>query len=71
MQQIAPTKKITAMMRMVPRRPRASERRLHASAPMIAPSRMLAAMSCFHVLPMSKSSSICSSAPEMIPVSYP
>ena len=38
---------------------------------MIAPSRMLAAMSCFHVLPMSKSSSICSSAPEMIPVSYP
>ena len=71
MQQIAPATKTTAMMRIVPRRPRISETRLQVSAPMIAPSRMLAAMSCFHVLPMSKSSSICNSAPEMIPVSYP
>ncbi len=52
-QAIAPTKKITAMTRMVPRRPRISDTRLQVSAPMIAPSRMLAALSCFHVLPMS------------------
>ena len=44
MQQIAPATKITAMMRIVPRRPRSSESRLQVSAPMIAPSRMLAAI---------------------------
>ncbi len=66
-----PATKTEQIIRMVLCRPHRSERRLHESAPITAPSRMPAAMACSMPEPMSNSSLICSSAPEMMPVSYP
>ena len=67
--QSAPTTKTTASITSVPLRPRFSDSQLQVSAPMTAPSRMLAAITCFQPSSMPKSSVICRSAPEMIPVS--
>nr|WP_255523312.1 hypothetical protein [Blastococcus sp. TML/M2B] len=58
-----------ATISSVVRRPRAWLSRLQVSAPITAPARIEAAMTCSQPLPMSNSSLICSSAPEMIPVS--
>jgi len=65
----APTTKTTATSKSVLRRPRDSESRLQVRAPITAPSRIAAAITCFNPSPMPKSSLICSSAPEMMPVS--
>ncbi len=46
-----------------------SESQLQESAPITAPSRMLAAITCFQPSPIPKSFVICSRAPEMMPVS--
>ena len=64
-----PTAKTTASISSVPLRPRRSESQLQVSAPITAPSRMLAAMTCFQPSAMPKSFVICSRAPEMMPVS--
>ncbi len=64
-----PTTKTAQTMRMVRLRPRRSLRKLHERAPMTAPSRMLAAMTCSMPLPVSNSLLICRRAPEMMPVS--
>jgi hypothetical protein len=66
---MAPTTNTMPMSNSVPRRPRCSASQLHVSAPMTAPTRIEAAINCSQPLPMSKSSPICNSAPEMIPVS--
>ena len=47
-----PTTKMSEMINRVRLRPSTSERRLQDSAPMIAPSRMLAAMTDSHPVPM-------------------
>ena len=64
-----PTANTTANISNVPLRPRRSESLLQVSAPITAPSRMLAAMTCFQPSAMPKSLVICSRAPEMMPVS--
>ena len=59
----------TASISSVPLRPRRSESQLQVNAPITAPSRMLAAITCFQPSAMPKSLVICSRAPEMMPVS--
>ncbi len=65
----APMTKIPASTTSVPLRPRESEIREQVSAPITAPSRMLAAITCFQPSAIRNSSVIWSRAPEMIPVS--
>lgn len=55
--------------RIVRCRPMRSDSTLQVSAPITAPSRIPAAMTCFMPFPMWNSREICSSAPEMMPVS--
>ncbi len=57
------------MIRMVRLRPNHSERRAPTSAPMTAPTSIPVAMTDCQPLPIPNSSVICSSAPEMMPVS--
>ena len=64
-----PTTKTPATARMVRLRPSRSDRKLHVRAPITAPSRMLAAITCSIPLPVPNSLEIWSSAPEMMPVS--
>ena len=65
----APTMNITETSSIVRCRPHCSESRLHASAPITAPSRMLEAMICSTSVPVWNWRAIWSRAPEMIPVS--
>jgi hypothetical protein len=67
--QSEPMANTTANISSVPLRPRRSDSQLQVSAPITAPSRMLAAMTCFQPSAMPKSFVICSRAPEMMPVS--
>ena len=64
-----PTTNTADTMMIVLRRPRRSESWLQVNAPSTAPKRMLAAITCSIPLPVWKSRRICSSAPEMMPVS--
>ena len=61
--------KTTQISRIVLWRPCRSDSTLHASAPITAPSRMPAAIICSTVSLVWNSLEICSSAPEMMPVS--
>lgn len=60
--------KTTESINSVPRRPNRSESQLHANAPMMAPSRMLEATTCFQTAVMLNSSVSCKRAQEMTPV---
>ena len=64
-----PTTKIAQISRIVLCRPKRSDKKLHVRAPITAPSRMPAAIACSMPSPVSNSSEIWSSAPEMMPVS--
>lgn len=59
----APRMKTIETSWMVRRRPWTSDNRLHTSAPVTAPSRMPAAITCSMPLPMRKSSLICRGPP--------
>ena len=69
LQAMVPTTKTAEITNMVRLRPNRSLRRAPTSAPMTAPTRIPAAMTCCQPLPMENSSEICKSAPEMMPVS--
>lgn len=58
----------TDSINSVPRRPNRSDSQLHAKAPTMAPSRMLAATTCFQAAVRLNSSVSCNRAQEMTPV---
>ena len=64
-----PTAKTTASISSVPLRPRRSESQLQVSAPITAPSRMLAAMTCFPALGDAEVLRDLQQGAEMMPVS--